>query len=93
MAADHVQRDADSAALAEIGVILGQFKRRAYETSKSKTKLTLESLAGNEVPFEYGRRVGRANALESLKEFLPDLERDIKQARALLALEAGKAAS
>lgn len=88
---DHIRRDADSASLAEINVLLGQFKRRAYETAKTANKQTTESLPeGSSVPFGYGVKVGRLTALESLKEFLPELDEDIK--RAALALEAGEAA-
>lgn len=87
---DHVRRDADAASLAEINVLLGQFKRRAYETAKTSNKQTVETAGDTVVPFGYGPRVGRFTALEALKEFLPELDEDISRAKA--ALEAGEPA-
>lgn len=88
---DHVRRDAHAASLAEINLLLGQFKRRAYETAKTTNDQTIGTLPdGTTVPFGYGPKVGRLNALEALKEFLPELDEDIKVAR--LAIEAGEAA-
>lgn len=87
---DHVRRDADSASLAEINVLLGQFKRRAYETAKTSNKQTVESNQTDAVPFGYGPKVGRLTALQALKEYLPELDEDINRAR--LALEAGESA-
>jgi hypothetical protein len=84
---DHVRRDADAASLAEINVLLGQFKRRAYETAKTSNKQTVETVGGVTVPFGYGPKVGRLTALQALKDFLPELDDDINRAKA--ALEAG----
>jgi translation initiation factor IF-2 len=86
---DHIRRDADAAALAEITLYLGQFKRRAHEAAKTANKQTVESAGDSTVPFDYGIKAGRLNALQALREFLPELDKDIQQAEAAAALERG----